>query len=170
MGFGCNMFWVKPLTKKTLKIMTLKNALTVFESLKSETTNKAEVKVYQKFIYNLSALQNREFSNDQIQGLEIELDRLNLNSNPANRKKFFKKALSKFETYLRETLSLTSKGYYTNLSVSLGMLFGVVFGVLIGERFEKSLGISLGICMGLFIGAYIGRSMDAKVKAAGNIL
>ena len=150
--------------------MTLKNALNFFESLKSETTNKSEIKVYGKFIYNLTALQHRGFSNDEIQALEMELDRLNLNSNPGNRKKFFKKALGKFETYLKDTFSLISKGYYTNLSVSLGILFGVVLGVLIGERFERSLGISFGICMGLFIGAYIGRRMDAQAKAAGNIL
>ncbi|MUH36203.1 hypothetical protein D9O36_10150 [Zobellia amurskyensis] len=148
--------------------MTLKNALNLFESLKSETTDKSETKVYEKFIYDLTALQHREFSNDEIQALEMELD--HLNSHPDNRKKFFKKELSKFETYLKDTFSLTSKGYYTNLSVSLGMLFGVVFGVLIDERFEKSLGISFGICMGLFIGAYIGRRRDAQAKAAGNIL
>ncbi|MDO6516736.1 hypothetical protein [Zobellia uliginosa] len=150
--------------------MTLKHALNFFESLKSETTNTSEIKVYEKFIYNLTALQHRGFSNDEIQALEQELDRLNLNSNPDNRKKFFKKALGKFETYLKDTFSLTSKGYYTNLSVSLGILFGVVLGVLLGERFERSLGISFGICMGLFIGAYIGRRMDAQAKAAGNIL
>ncbi|MCM4171099.1 DUF456 domain-containing protein [Arenibacter sp. TNZ] len=150
--------------------MTLKNAFNFFESLKTESTKKSEIKVYEKFVYNLRVLRNREFSEDEIQSLEMELDSLNLKSNPENRTKFFKKALSKFEKYLKDTFSLTSKGYYTNLSVSLGVLFGVVFGVLIGERFEKSLGISFGICIGMFIGAFIGRRKDSQAKEAGNML
>lgn len=150
--------------------MTLKNAIDFFESLKSETTKKSEIKIYDKFVYSLTQLKNREFSNNDIQSLETELDNLDLKSNPENRKKFFKKALGRFEKFLKDTFSLTSKGYYTNLSVSFGVLFGVVFGVIIGERFEKSLGISFGICMGLFIGAFIGRRMDAQAEAAGNIL
>ena len=150
--------------------MTLQAAYNFFESLKTETTKKYEIKVYEKFLHILSELKIREFSKDEIQSIETELESLNLKSNPENRKKYFKKALSKFEKYLKDTFSLTSKGYYTNTSVSLGILFGVVFGVLIGERFEKSLGVSFGICMGLFIGAYIGRRKDAQAKAAGNML
>ncbi|WP_296385434.1 hypothetical protein [Winogradskyella sp.] len=150
--------------------MTLQETYNFFESLKTETTKKSEIKVYEKFIHIIIALKNRALSQNEIHSIETELENLNLKSNPDNRKKFFNKALSKFENYLKETLSLTSKGYYTNLSVSLGVLFGIVVGVLIGERFEKSLGLSLGICMGLFIGAFIGRRKDAQAEAAGNML
>ena len=150
--------------------MTLQETYNFFESLKTETTKKSEIKVYEKFIYILTELKNREFSIDEIQSLELALDHLNLKSNPEKSIKFFKKALSTFEKYLKDTFSLTTKDYYTNLSVSLGMLFGVVSGILIGERFEKSLGISFGICIGMFIGAFIGRRMDSKAKVAGNVL
>lgn len=150
--------------------MTLKNAINFFESLKTDTAKKSEIKVYTQFIDVLKKLENKEFTTDQIQSIEIELDHLNLKSDTENKTKFFRNALGKFETYLKDTHSLTSKEYYTNLSVSLGLLFGVVVGILIGERFERSLGISFGICMGLFIGAFIGRRMDAQAKAAGNIL
>jgi hypothetical protein len=148
--------------------MTLKEAYNFFESLKTEITKKSKIKVYKKFLYILTKLKNREFSNEEMQSIEMELDGLNLESNTTTR--FFNKALNTFETFLKDTFSLTSKGYYTNLSVSLGMLFGVTFGVLIGERFEKSLGISFGICLGMFIGAFIGRRKDAQAKATGNIL
>jgi hypothetical protein len=150
--------------------MTLLNAINFFESLKTESSNKSEIKVYTQFIEILKKLENRAFTTDEIQSIEMELDSLKLNSNPDNRKKFFKNALSKFEAYLKDTFSLTSQGYYTNLSVTLGMLFGVIAGILIGERFERSLGISVGICMGLFIGALIGRRKDAQAKEAGNVL
>jgi len=150
--------------------MTLQEAQIFFQKLRTETTKKPEIKVYNQFIDILKKLENREFSTDEIQSIEEELDSLNLKSNPENKKKFFKKAFSKFEGFLKDTFSLTSKGHYTNLSVSLGILFGVVFGVLIGERFEKSLGLSFGICMGIFIGAYIGRRKDAQAKIAGKML
>tara|TARA_R110002073_G_scaffold14554_1_gene59258 strand:+ start:27207 stop:27659 length:453 start_codon:yes stop_codon:yes gene_type:complete len=150
--------------------MTLQESYNFFKSIKTETTKKSEIEVYEKFLHIITALKFRALSQNEIHSIETELENLNLKSNPDNRKKFFNKALSKFENYLKEILSLTSKGYYTNLSVSLGVLFGVVVGVLIGERFEKSLGLSLGICMGLFIGAYIGHRKDAQAKASGNML
>ena len=150
--------------------MTLQDANNFFEGLKTETTKKSESKVYEKFLYILSGLKTRTFSEDEHQSIETELDRLNLKSNPENRKKYFKKVLSTFEKYLKDTFSITSKGYYIERCVGYGVLFGVVAGVLFGERFEKSLGISFGICMGMFIGAFIGHRMDSQAKASGNML
>jgi hypothetical protein len=150
--------------------MKLQEAYNFFESLRTETTKKYEIRVYEKFLHILSELKTREFTKDELQSIEAELDRLNLNSNPENKKKYFKKALSKFEKFLKDTFSLTSKGHYSELGGGLGMLFGVVAGVLIGERFEKSLGISLGISIGMLIGIFVGRFMDSQAKAAGNML
>ncbi|MCM4153952.1 hypothetical protein DHD05_20375 [Arenibacter sp. N53] len=150
--------------------MTLLETYNFFESLKTETTKKSEIKVYEKFLHILSGLKIREFSENEIQSIEMELDRLNLKSNPKNRKKYFKKALSSFEKYLEDTFSLTSKGYYSERAIGFGILFGVVAGVIFGERFDKSLGLSLGISIGMLIGAFVGRYMDAQAKASGNLL
>ncbi len=149
--------------------MTLQEAYNFFESLKIETTKKSEIKIYEKFLHILSELKIREFSEDEIQSIETELDRLNLESNPENKKKYFKKVLTKFEKYLKDTFSLTSKGYYAELGIALGMTWGVVAGILIGERFEKSLGISLGISIGMLIGIFVGRYIDSQAKAAGKM-
>mgnify|MGYP000908100328 CR=1 FL=1 len=59
---------------------TLQEAYNIFESFKTETTNKHEIKVYEKFLHILSKLKIREFSKDEIQSIETELDRLNLKS------------------------------------------------------------------------------------------
>ena len=83
--------------------MTLLNAINFFESLKTETTKKSEIKVYNQFIELLKKLENREFTTDEIYAIEKELERLNLKSIPNNRKKFFQKALRKFKTYLKDT-------------------------------------------------------------------
>ncbi|MFT4758248.1 MAG: mevalonate kinase [Flavobacteriales bacterium] len=150
--------------------MTVQEAFNFFETLTSETTKKSEIKVYQEFLHILTELKVRVFSKDEIQSIETELDRLNLKSNPDNRKKYFKKALSKFEKYLKDTFSLTAKGYYTTLGIGLGSSFGILFGIVFLSSFERSLGISLGICIGMLIGLIIGRNMDAQAKTAGNVL
>ena len=150
--------------------MTLKNAINFFESLKIETTNKSEIKVYEKFLLILTELKIRTFSKDEMESIEKELDNLNLKSNPENRKKYFKKALSKFEKYLKDTFSLTSKGYFTNLGVGLGSSFGILFGVVFLSSLERSLGISMGLAIGMLVGLIIGRSMDAKAISEGRVL
>ncbi len=150
--------------------MTLKNAFNFFESLVSETRRKSEIKVYQEFIQIITGLEKRNLSESEIQSIETELDSLNLKSDPKNRKKYFRKALSTFETYLKDTFSLTSKGYYTKMGVGLGSSFGILFGVVILSSFERSMGISLGMMIGMFIGLTIGRYMDSQAKTAGNML
>ena len=149
--------------------MTLKNAINFFEGLKIETAKKSEIKVYKNFIHFLTELNHREFLKDETQSIEMELDGLNLNSNPKNRTKFFKKALSKFEKYLKDTFDLTTKGYYTNLYGGLGLSFGLMFGVAILSNLG-SLGFSLGLIGGMVVGSIIGRNKDAEVKAAGKMI
>ena len=150
--------------------MTLQEAYNFIESLKNETTNKSEIKAYDKFLHILSKLKIRTFAKDEIQSIETELDRLNLESSPENRKKYYKKALNIFEKYLQDKFTLTTKGYYIDRSIGYGVLFGVVVGILIGERFEKSLGISFGISMGLLISVLVGQHLDSQAKTAGKML
>jgi len=150
--------------------MKLQESYNFFESLRTETTKKYEIRVYEKFLHILTELKTRKFSKDEIQSIETELDSLNLKSNPESKKKYFKKALSKFEKFLKDTFSLTSKGHYAELCGGLGMLFGVVAGILIGERSEKSLGIAVGISLGMLIGLFIGSQMDAKAKKENRVI
>jgi len=107
--------------------LTLQEAYNFFENLITETTKKSEIKVYEKFVYVLSKLMTKKFTKDEMESIEAELDNLDLNSISENRKKYFKKALSKFENYLKDTFSLTSKGYYTQLGIGLGSSFGIFF-------------------------------------------
>ncbi len=150
--------------------MTLQGAYTFIESLKTETTKKSEIKVYEKFLYILNELKNREFSKEEIQSIEMQLESLNLKSNPDNRKKYFNKALKKFETYLNKTFSLTPKGYYTNMGIGLGSSFGIILGIVFLSSLERSLGIALGLCFGMLIGLVIGKSLDSKAKSEGKMI
>ncbi|WP_339737017.1 hypothetical protein [uncultured Sunxiuqinia sp.] len=151
--------------------MTLQEAYNFFERLRIiETTKNSEIRIYEKFLHILSELKNRDFSKVEIQSIEAELDRLNLESNPENRKKHFGKALSKFENFLKNTFSLISTGHYTKLGIGLGSSFGILLGIVFLSSIERSLGIALGMCIGMLIGLIIGRNMDSQAEAAGRML
>lgn len=150
--------------------MKLKNAIHFFESLEAETSSKSEIKVYQEFIEIITSLETKNLSENEILSIETELDSLNLRSNPLRRKKYFKKALSDFQEYLKDTFSLTTKGYYTTFYGGLGLIFGLLFGVAIFSNLDRSLGISLGLIGGMVIGSIMGRSKDAQAKTAGKML
>ena len=150
--------------------MTLQEAYNFFESLKIETTKKSEIRIYEKFLHILSELKNRDFTTDEIQSIETELDSLNLESNPENRRKYFGKALHKLNEYLKSTFSLIPGGYYITYGIAIGVAFGPVLGVLFGQFFEKSLGISIGISIGIIVGLLAGQYLDYQAKAAGNVL
>lgn len=150
--------------------MTLNEACNFFNRLIQTTTNTSEIKVYERFIHLLSKLRSREFSKDEIQSIEAKLDSLNLELTSVGRKRYFKNALSRFETYLVETFSLVSKGHYTNIGIGLGSSFGVVFGIVFLSGLERSLDISLGLIVGMLIGVAIGRFLDRKAMSEGRVL
>ncbi|WP_282124202.1 hypothetical protein [Algibacter mikhailovii] len=150
--------------------MTLKNAINLFERFVNETSKTSEIKIYREFIEIIKSLEMKDLSKNDIQSIENELENLNLKSNFANRKKHFSKAISNFKTYLKDTFSLTTKGYYTTFYGGLGLVFGLLFGVAILSSLERSLGISLGLIGGMVIGSIMGRSKDAQARAAGKML
>lgn len=149
---------------------TIQEAKNLFEKLLRETTGKEEIRVYEKFLYMLGELENRSFSTADIQSIETELDRLQLQSNPENRKKYYRKALSQFEAYLKKTFSLTSKSHYTNTGIALGMSFGIIFGIVFLSGLDRSIGIALGLGFGMLAGMLIGRHLDAQAKMSGNTI
>lgn len=163
-------FCFNTLTKKTLKIMTLKNVSDLFENLIDETSKKSEIKIYQEFIQIITSLENKDLSENEIKSIETELDRMKLDSNSLNRRKYYKKALNDFKNYLKETYSLTTKGYYTQLYGGLGLSFGLLFGVAILSNLERSLGLSLGLIAGLVVGSIMGRTKDTQAKISGKML
>ena len=152
--------------QEKIKIMTLKNALDHFKNLESKSTKKSEIKIYRKFIQILTSLENSDLLDSEIQSIEQQLDVLQLNATTTKNKK----ALKQFLKYLKDTFSLTPKGYYTNLGIGLGSSFGIIFGIVVLSNFERSLGISFGIALGMLIGLVIGRNLDSQAKDAGKMI
>jgi len=150
--------------------MKLENALHIFTDLKNQSVKKSEIKIYNQFITLITGLIKRDLSRNELQSIELELDGLELNTIQTKKLRFYRKGLIKFETFLKEKLTLVSTQHYTKLYGGLGMSFGILFGIVILSNFEQSLSISLGILIGMVVGASIGRSMDAKAKIEGRVL
>jgi hypothetical protein len=150
--------------------MKLQEAYNIINNLKIETTKKSEAKIYGKFLHTLSQLKSREFTSEEIRSIESELDSLNLGSNPKNGKRHYKKALNRFIDFLKDSFSLTPKGYYTNMGIGLGSTFGMLFSIVFLSRWEQSMSLSLGWMAGMLIGLTIGRSMDARSVNEGRVV
>lgn len=150
--------------------MTLKNALDHFNRLVSESSKKSEIKVYQEFINLVAGLEEKNLTQTEIRSIETELNALDFKPTTTNKKKYFSKALKQFKKYLKDTFSLVTKGYYTNLGLALGSSFGVLIGTVFLSSLERSLGISLGISIGTLIGLLIGSNLDFQAKASGKMV
>ena len=144
--------------------MTIQEAINFLKSESEKTSKKTEVKLFDKFVNTLIKLQNREFTSTEIQAIEKELSSYNLDGNGETNFKTIKKAYAAFETFLKDSFSLTPKDYYLNKGISLGILFGMLFGIVTLSSVERSLGISLGMAFGMLIGLVIDKSMDSKAK------
>ena len=142
--------------------MKLYAALNIFEALIIETDSKSEIKIYESFIEIIAGLESRNFEDDELQDIEDQLDMLELDSNPRNRKKYFGKSLSEFKKYLKEEHFLISEGYYTAIGMALGLAFGVAFG--------SAIGVSNGLIFGMLIGLAIGASKDSEAKKQNRVL
>lgn len=149
--------------------MTIQEALRFFENLKERSNKKAEITIYDRFINMLIALTKRGLSPDDLRAVENKLDELDLEK-PGKGIKQYKKALHTFENFLRTTLSLVTKSFYTTRGIALGTVFGMLAGIVIFGAMPRSMGISIGLPFGLILGLVIGRNLDQKASMEGRVL
>ena len=142
--------------------MKLNAASDFFKSLILKTDNKPEIKVYESFIGIISNLESRDFKEEELQGIEDNLDMLKLTSDPDDRKAYYRKSLNTFKKYLKDELSLITEGYYTAIGIALGVAFGVAFGA--------AFGMGIGLVLGMVIGLAIGASKDSDATKQNRVL
>ncbi len=147
--------------------MTINNATKLFESLKSQTEKKSELKIYKEFVEILMALENRDMTEIELESIETALNKLELKVHNENNRKFFRRKLRKFKEYLKEEFSLITKGYYATMGTGIGMTFGLAIGTSI---FGVDSGVTIGMMFGMFFGFIIGRYMDSEAKKENRVL
>jgi hypothetical protein len=147
--------------------MKITEASDLLNDLISLTDNKSEQKVYQSFNGILTYLINRDLSQEEVKSIENELSLLKLKEYPVNKKKYLRRKLNDFKTYLNAEFSFVSEGYYTGIGMSLGMTFGVALGA---SFIDAGTGTGLGLSIGMLIGLIIGRIMDDQAEKDNRVL
>jgi hypothetical protein len=147
--------------------MTIKETREFLKNLVNKSSERREIKIYNKFIGILRSLEKREFSTYQKELIEKELTMLNLKQPTKNRKKYINKKLSEFVKYLESVYSIILEGHYKDLGLKMGLVFGVALGTAI---FRDSGGGSTGMCFGMFIGYAIGKYMDKEAAKQNQVL
>lgn len=152
-------------------IMDLNEASELFNTLLSQTNNKAEQRIYTSFAKTLSSLKAKDLNENQLALIEEKLTALELNKPVENNRKYYGKKLTEFRTFLKKEFSFTPEKYYTQIGLSLGMSLGVGIGLPVGMAINQtigmSLGLSLGISLGMLFGILLGARKDAEAKRQG---
>jgi len=147
--------------------MTIKSAIILFESLKNQIEKRSDLKIYKEFIEILTALEDREMLELEINSIETFLSQQDLAALPKNKRKYFRRKLKDFKEYLKEEFSLITKGYYATMGTGLGMCFGLAIGTSV---FGVDSGVSIGMMFGMFLGLIIGRYMDSEAEKENRVL
>ena len=154
--------------------MNINDTSELLSNLSSQTDKKSEKKIYSCFIRILKSLKNRELTEQQVNSIEHKLDSLDLSAHTGNRKKYIKRKLNEFTTYLNNEFSFITAGYYTNTGMVYGMIFGSGIGLALGTAFGAgtgtAIGLSIGTGVGMVFGMMFGAAKDAEAKKENRVL
>lgn len=154
--------------------MTITDASAFLNDLLSQTKNKSETKVYTCFLKTLTALKNKELSENQLQSIVEHLAILDLKAYTENRKKYIKGKHTELLAFLKNEFSFIPERYYTEKGMAMGMALGVALGTSLGVAIDPkmgiSYGISIGIGVGMAIGMMFGAGKDAEAEKQGLVL
>ena len=153
--------------------MKIQEALDFIKGLLDRSTRKSEFKFYNNFHKILASLKKREFTEEEIKTIELELESLDLTITSINQFKELKKKYTKFISFLETDFSLITPGHYTNSSMIYGMIFGSGIGTALGTAFGgngTAIGISLGTSLGMLLGIVYGTTKDNEAKKQNRVL
>ncbi len=150
--------------------MTLQDATQFFKSLNTTQAKTSERKAYVRFINLLSALEHHNLSDQEVRGIEQQLDVLRLTSFSHNKKQYFNRKLFVFKNYLRLEHGLVSNGYYTSIGVAMGMCFGMLAGLIFGDLLGIDNKLIIGLIFGMLFGVIIGKNKDSEAERQNRVL
>jgi len=150
--------------------MTLQDSSQFIKSLITDQSKKSEQKIYEEFIKLLSALEHHDLSGTEVLSIEKQLDALQLTRYPQNKKRFFKRKLHAFKSYLKTHHGLVNKGHYSSIGIAMGMSFGMISGLVFGDAFGIDNKLIIGMIFGMAFGIIIGKNKDAEAARQNRVL
>ncbi len=138
----------------------LKATIVFLKKQCSETTEKSEIKTFEKFISLLQKLKEKELSAVQIEGVESYIKYLELEKIPSFSNEMYKQKLAKFKKHLKNKLYFVPNNYYTFRTVSFAFSFAIAFSV----QNKIDLNIKIGVISAALLIIGIGMLIDLRIK------
>ena len=138
--------------------------------MRGRSNRRSKRRLYSNFIQLLESLEFKSLSSEEIRSLERKLADLLWDLNIRSSARDLRYLLSDFKSFLKEELSLTSKGYY----LYMGLVYGGGLGLFIGEillgDIDQAMGLVIGISVGAVVGELIGSYIEKGIDASGNLI
>lgn len=125
---------------------------------------------YIQFEKLINELRNKELSDELVEFVNVNIEKLNLISGKELRSEI-RKNQSKIIRRIEKELKIVPKNYYRNMWLAIGMsVFGIPLGVAFGASFGNMGFIAIGLPIGMVIGIAVGTVMDKKAFDEGRQL
>ncbi|MFD2566773.1 helix-turn-helix domain-containing protein [Pseudotenacibaculum haliotis] len=126
----------------------------------SKTSEKSEIKTFERFIGILTKLREKNLDPEQIEGIERYLEYLELEKIPSFNNEIFKRKLNLFKKYLKNKLRFVPANYYTALTAGFGIAFATGFAV----QTNIDTPIKIGVISAAVLLIIIGIAIDSSIK------
>lgn len=138
----------------------LKATIVFLKKHLSKTTEKSEIKTFEKFIDILNKLKEKELSSEQMEGIEGYIKYLELEKIPSFSNEMFKQKLIHFKKYLKNKMRFVPTNYYTTWASGFAISFAIGFSV----QNKIDLNIKIGVISAALLIIIIGIILDARIK------
>lgn len=144
----------------SLETSDIKGTIIFLKKQLSKTTNKSEIKTFNRFIQLLTCLKEKNLSEEQKEVTESFIHYLELEKIPSFNNAAFKHKLAELKKFLKTNLRLVPTNHYTTWMASFGLSFAAAFSVQGGIDLNIKIAvISLGALL-----AGVGVFMDLIMK------
>ncbi|OUR93907.1 hypothetical protein A9Q87_04140 [Flavobacteriales bacterium 34_180_T64] len=141
----------------------LKGTIIFLKKQLSQTNKKSEIKTFEKFIYILNNLRDKDLNTVQIEGIESYIKYLELEKIPSFSNDIFKQKIKKFRTHLKTKLRFVPNNYYISFAIIFAVPFSITF--TIQPKIDLNIRIAVISVVLLLIGIAI--IMDLRMKRQG---
>ncbi len=135
--------------------MDLEGTIIFLKKQLAKTSDKSEIKTFEKFITLLRRLKQKGLNSDQKEDIESYIQFLELEKIPSISNEMYKEKLSEFRRFLKKKMRFVPKNYYTTWACSFAIAFAVAFAVQDNISFSLIFGVVLAALALIIIGVIL---------------
>lgn len=138
----------------------LKGTIIFLKKKLSQTTNRSEIRTFEKFIAVLENLKDKNLTDEQLEGVNSYIEYLELEKIPSFSNEVFKQKLRKFKAFLNTKLRFVPTNHY----VSFAIMFAVPFAVSFIVQSKIDMNLKIGVVSSAILLIGIACMLDLRIK------